>query len=355
MTTLEKYGWNGYFEQHFLQRQNADFIPARVVSVKGFKYHLVTESGELEAELSGKLLFASENEEIPKTGDWVYCLQYDTNGYITEVFPRKNRLERKNPGAASEVQVLAANIDKALIVQGLDQNFNLMRLDRYMVQIIANGITPVVVLNKADLVQDKEHFRNEVSRLGKDCEVHFCSTFDGSGIKELADNVLLPSLTCILVGSSGVGKSSLLNALSAGVSRKTGTLSESTQKGKHVTTTRDLFRLPTGCMIIDTPGMREFGVTFDENLHDSGLFPLIDNYAVQCRYHDCSHTGESGCAVVAAYESGELDPAVYNSYLKLTKEQKRFNIQAGEKKRMGKQMGQMMREVKDFKKRELDF
>lgn len=349
MNTLEQYGWNDFFEQHRSQISNNDFVTGRVVSVKGFKYNLMLESGEIEAELSGKLLYGTDHELLPKVGDWVFCLKYDTIGYITEVYPRINRLARKNPGNTSEKQILAANIDFAMIVQGLDRDFNLMRLDRYLVQIIANGISPVIVLNKADLVSDREEYLNEVRRLGKDCPVYFCSTYDSSGLGELLSKALLPAKTFIMVGSSGVGKSSLLNSFKASAARVTGPLSASTSKGMHVTTTRDLFRLPNGSLIIDTPGMREFGIALDEGLQTTGLFPSIDELALKCRYADCTHTGEEGCAVFEAFENELLDPAVYNSYIKLLKEQKRFEIRAGDRKRLGKQFGKMIREAKDFR------
>ncbi len=255
---------------------NKDFVTGRVISVKGFKYHLMLETGETEAELSGKLLYGTDHELLPKVGDWVFCLKYDTIGYITEIYPRINRLARKNPGNTSEKQILAANIDYALIVQGLDRDFNLMRLDRYLVQILANGISPIVVLNKADLISDREEYRNEVMRLGKDFPVYFCSTYDGSGLDELLTQALLPAKTYIMVGTSGVGKSSLLNSFRESAARQTGPLSASTNKGMHVTTTRDLFRLPNGSLIIDTPGMREFGIALDDGLQTDGLFPSID-------------------------------------------------------------------------------
>ena len=307
------------------------------------------KSGEIEAELSGKLLFGTDHELLPKVGDWVYCLKYDTMGYITEVYPRINKLARKNPGNTSERQILAANIDFALIVQGLDRDFNLMRLDRYLVQIMANGISPIILLNKVDLVSDREVYRNEVMRLGKDCPVYFCSTYENSGLDELLTQVLVPAKTYIMVGSSGVGKSSLLNSFRSSAERITGPLSTSTNKGKHVTSTRDLFRLPGGSLIIDTPGMREFGIALDEGLQTDGLFPSIDEFSRHCRYDDCSHTSEEGCAVIEAFENERLDPAVYNSYIKLMKEQKRFEIQAGDRKRMGKQFGKMIREAKEYR------
>jgi ribosome biogenesis GTPase len=148
----------------------------------------------MEAELSGKLLFGTEPEMLPHVGDWVYFLKYDTQGYIVEVFPRHNALSRKNPGTRTERQVLAANIDCAMVVQGLDRDFNLMRLDRYIVQLLACEIKPVIVLNKADLTGDREDFRRQVERLGRDCPVFFCSTIDRSGLDELVSGLLEPNL-----------------------------------------------------------------------------------------------------------------------------------------------------------------
>lgn len=349
MNVPEQYGWNDFFNRYKTSNANNDFVTGRVISVKGFKYHLMLESGETEAELSGKLLFATDHELLPKVGDWVFCLKYDTMGYITDVYPRMNMLARKNPGNTSEKQILAANIDYAMIVQGLDRDFNLMRLDRYLVQIISNGISPIIVLNKADLVTDPETFRNEVLRLGKECPVFFCSTYDGSGLDELISKALLPGKTFIMVGSSGVGKSTLLNTFRKSAERATGPLSLSTNKGMHVTTTRDLFRLPNGSLIIDTPGMKEFGIALEEGLQTGGLFPSIDEFSRNCRYADCTHTSEDGCAVIDAFENELLDPAAYNSYIKLMKEQKRFEIRAGDRKRLGKQFGKMVREAKEYR------
>jgi ribosome biogenesis GTPase / thiamine phosphate phosphatase len=352
MNTLENYGWNAFFNDHHLQNNtDGDFLVGRVISVKGFKYHLITASGELEAELSGKLLFGTEPEWLPRVGDWVHFLNYETQGYITEVFPRLNALSRRNPGNRTERQILAANIDYALIVQGLDRDFNLMRLDRYIVQITACNIKPVVILNKEDLISDREQFSKEVARLSRDCPVYFCSSLDQSGLDELYAKVLQPQKTYILMGSSGVGKSSLLNALMDDLHLRTSALSESTHKGKHTTATRDLFRLPDGSLVIDTPGMREFGIALEDEITSSGLFPAIDDLAGNCRYADCQHLSESGCAVIKAYENGSLDPKIYESYLKLVKEQKHFEIRIEDRKRLGKQFGKMVKEAKEFRKR----
>jgi ribosome biogenesis GTPase len=351
MTSLALYGWNHFHAQYFSRTEKKDLIPGRVLSIKGFKYFLGTVNGELETELSGKLLYTTSTEDLPKVGDWVLFTAYDTIGYIIEVMPRINALSRKNPGTKTEKQILAANIDRALIVQGLDRDFNIMRLERYLVQLAACNIPATVILNKVDLVQDPEFYKAEVAKLGRGCPVYLCSTYSGMGVTELKSEVMERSTTYILIGSSGVGKSSLLNALLNDALQKTGATSEVTSKGKHTTTTRDLFQLPNGSMIIDTPGMREFGVTAEEGDRGDELFPAIYALASTCRYNDCTHLNETGCSVLAAYENGSLEKEIYESYLKLKNEQKRFEIRIEDKKRLGKQFGKMTREAKNHRKK----
>jgi ribosome biogenesis GTPase / thiamine phosphate phosphatase len=350
MTILTDFGWSDLHLQYYTRTNNG--LPAgRVISIKGFKYYLITENGELETELSGKLLYGTSPEDLPKIGDWVFFMKYDTLGYIIDVFPRTNALSRKNPGNKTEKQVLAANIDHALIVQGLDRDFNVMRLERYLVQLAACSIAPVVVLNKADLVNDHEEYRLAIARLMRDCRVHFCSTYTGQGIMALSDHILEKQKTYILIGSSGVGKSSLLNALMNIDVQKTENTSDWSNKGKHTTTRRDLFQLPNGSLVIDTPGMREFGLTGEGDQNADDLFPAIGRFASSCRFSDCSHINEPGCAVTEAVASGNLDGKVYDSYLKLIKEQRRFTINAEDKKRMEKQFGRMTRESKNHRKK----
>ena len=351
MKNLIQYGWSNVHDEQYGLCSNKEFLPGRVISVKGFKYLLVTEKGELEAELSGKLLYANAPENLPKVGDWVFFLDYDTVGYITEVLPRMNALSRKEPGTKTEKQVLACNIDHALIVQGLDRDYNIMRMDRYLVQIAACGINPVVILNKCDLAETPEVYAKEVEALKRDCPVYLCSTFTGTGIAEIKSRVLLENKTCILVGSSGVGKSSLLNALMNERVQRIGEISDFNQKGRHTTSTRDLFRLDNGSLIIDTPGMREFGLTSVGDDLSTELFPEISKFSGQCRYNDCKHNGEAECAVIAAVSRGDLDETIYASYLKLMKEQRRFEISAIEKKRLNRQAGKMIREAKDYRNR----
>ncbi|HTE30298.1 MAG TPA: ribosome small subunit-dependent GTPase A [Chryseolinea sp.] len=345
MITLNNFGWNNFHEQ-YSRANNKDRLPVgRVISIKGFKYHLISSKGEIETELSGKLLFGTLPEDLPKIGDWVFYMDYDTMGYVIEVLPRKNELARKNPGAGAQRQILATNLDCAFIVQGLDNDFNLMRLERYMVQLAACNIKTVVVLNKTDLVTDPEAYRTEVLKLKRDCPVFLCSTFTGHGIDDFIELALIPGETYVLIGSSGVGKSSLLNRMLDLNVQRTSLTSESTNKGRHTTTSRDLFKLPNGSLVIDTPGMREFGVTHEIGQQANEMFPAINKLASSCRFADCTHVNELGCAVVAALSSGALDSAIYNSYIKLMKEQRRFEISAEDKKRLGKQSGRMSREA----------
>jgi ribosome biogenesis GTPase len=296
-------------------------------------------------------LYGNEPENLPKVGDWILFMHYDTMGYVIEVLPRINELSRKSPGTKTQKQVLAANIDFALVVQGLDRDFNVMRLDRYLVQLAACQIKPVVVLNKADLIANHDEYRKEVLKLQRNCPVYLVSTYTGFGVLQLRDEVFEAGRTYILIGSSGVGKSSLLNALANTNIRQVNTTSESTSKGKHTTTSRDLFQLPGGSLIIDTPGMREFGVTFEEGPQPDDLFPAIQHFSPQCRYADCKHIGETGCAVLAALKDGSLDEQVYESYVKLMKEQRRFEIKADDKKRLNRQFGKMTKEAKNHRRK----
>lgn len=350
MNSLIQYGWNTGLDQYY-HSLKTNLLPGRIISIQGYKYHLITERGELETELSGKLLFESDVEHLPKVGDWVLFIDYSTTGYIIEIFPRMNALSRRSPGRKTEKQILAANIDYALIVQGLDRDFNLMRLDRYITQIIACGIEPIVILNKSDLADDPSVQKAAVQKLQRDCPVFVCSTHNASGIEEIRGNIFHAGKTHILIGSSGVGKTSLLNVLMQGEAQKTGLLSDSTQKGRHTTTTRDLYLLPNGALIIDTPGMREFGVTFEDQTSESETFPAIRELASECRFTDCQHVNEQGCAVLRALREGLLDPVVYESYTKLIKEQRRFQISAEEKKQQSKIFGRMTKEAKLHRKK----
>lgn len=350
MRILDQYGLNEYLKSAGRQEEGSQIgSMARVVSLQGFRYGLVTDEGDIDAELSGRLLYGSKAESLPKVGDWVRFVGYGQMGYIVESLPRINALTRKEPGNPAGVQVLAANIDKAIIVQGLDRDFNVMRIDRYVVQLLACSIPSVILLNKSDLIGDREPFLGMIAALGRQVPVYFCSTLTPGGLTGWTSEVLLPGKTYILIGSSGVGKSSILNSIVSADLQAISPVSESTSKGRHTTTVRELFRLPDGSLMIDTPGMREFGIAADGGELPADMFPAIQQYAAHCRFDDCRHLDEEGCAVKEAFNSGNLDPYAYESYMKLIKEQRRFEISAEEKKRLGKQFGKMSREAKAYR------
>jgi ribosome biogenesis GTPase len=350
MSSIEPFGWNDFHRHNFQSLNDTTLAPGRITSVQGFKYFLATDKGELEAELSGKLLYGSTPEELPRVGDWVAYLDYGSSGYVISVLPRANALSRKNPGKATERQILCANVDFAMIVQGLDRDYNLMRLERYMAQVTACGIKPVVVLNKSDLVDDTEEFRAQILALKRDCDIRFCSTLNGSGIAELLAS-METGRTYILIGSSGVGKSSLLNSMMQAVVQPVSQVSDFNNKGRHTTTTRDLFLMPNGSLLIDSPGMREFGFTSEDGQDAENLFPAIEELAAGCRYSDCMHINEPDCAVLQALADGGLNSTTYESYIKMLKEQRRFNIRIEDKKKLNRQFGKMTKEAKNHRKK----
>ncbi|RAJ83681.1 ribosome biogenesis GTPase [Chitinophaga dinghuensis] len=344
MPTLQLYGWNEHFMHHFETNISQHLEPARVLSIQGFKHLLITETGALEGQLSGALINSREPEAYPKTGDWVLVKRYEEECIIIDTLPRINELSRKAPGTQSTRQVLAANIDTALIVQGLDHNYNLMRLQRYLQQVIQCNIQPVVILNKSDLVPDPETYRQAVMELGYNCPVVLTSALDQAQQAAWTSQYLLPRHTYILLGSSGVGKSTMLNSLLGYKLQEEGATSTANNKGKHTTTARHLVLLPNGSMIIDTPGMREFGLTGENE--SAGIYhPLIDELAPKCRFADCTHQHEPGCAIVAAVQNGTLPETVYRSYLKLLREQDHFLTSKADKRRNEKHFTKMARQI----------
>jgi len=316
-------GWNKFFEEHFNEYEKQGFIPARVTEEHRNLYRVFSHHGELSAEVSGKFRFDSETRgQFPAVGDWtaISAIPQEGKGVIQALLPRKSVFERKVSGETTVEQVVAANVDIVLIICGLDNDFNIRRIERYLTLAWESGAMPVIVLNKADLCQNIEERIAEVSSVAIGVPLHVMSAKEGQGL-EIFQQYLTPGTTAAFLGSSGVGKSSIINCLLGQENLRTQEVRESDGRGRHTTTYRQLILLPSGGIVIDTPGMRLLKLWGD----DSGLrrvFDEIEELGSSCRFRDCNHVGEPGCAVQAAIDSGSLSVDRYESYLKLRKEKR---------------------------------
>ncbi len=321
--------------------------PARVTEVNKNNYRVSDGSHDMKAELSGKFLFTAEEKiDYPTVGDWVavQALNDFTLAVIHSVFPRKTLLKRKDPGKRIEFQPIAANIDFGLIVQSADRpNTNL--LDRYLVMLNDAGIHPVVVVTKIDLVSTSEVEVLKERLSGSRCRVLFISNTIEGGTDALSE-MLISGKTYCLLGQSGVGKSSLLNRVSGSFALEVGEVREQDGRGRHTTVRRQLVHLDSGAIFIDTPGIRELG-NFDVDEGLEHTFEDFSSYARQCRFSDCTHTHEQGCAIIAALEAGDIEEERYRNFLKLRKESEFHDLSYRERRRKDKSFGRM---VKNFKK-----
>ncbi len=351
--SLTALGWDEEWTRTAEPWTGRDFAIGRVAAEDRGSYVVLVRGEERRAEVSGRYLFGAESpSEFPKVGDWAVLSTFaDTDSdVIHAVLPRRSKLSRKIPGETTEEQVLAANIDVIFIVQGLDRDFNLRRLERHLVMVHEGGAVPVIVLNKTDLREDPSPFIELVQSVSPGVEVLATSAVSGSGLDVLAA-FIRKGRTYVFIGSSGAGKSTLINGL-AGRSRfRTADVREKDSRGRHTTTRRELVRLPGGALLIDTPGIREFRLWEGEGGLDE-TYAEIAGLATGCRYADCSHTHEAGCAVKAAVEGGSLPRARYESYLKLRKEL--ANLEARQKEKKGlkgrKKHKDIARAIKTFRK-----
>lgn len=327
---------------------------ARVIVEHRERYLVQTEEGTLQAEITGNIRFSARSRsDFPAVGDWVRITRMDQNAaIILELFPRKTVLSRQAVGKTGELQVIAANIDVAFIVQSVGHDFNLNRLERYLSICYSAGIDPCMLLTKVDLIDDQElrDLTQIIVQRRPDLQLLAISNENGIGLDQLK-NILVAGKTYCFLGSSGVGKSTIINHLLPSQEIRTAEISVSTSKGKHTTTHRELFSLTNGSFVIDTPGMRELGMT-DENSGIELTYDQIGELAQNCRFSDCTHTGEQGCAVTSAVENSELEKDVYENYLKLRREQEHFSTSVHEKRQQGKVFGRMVKEaVKERKKK----
>jgi len=318
---LRAFGWDDRRQAEGEALGGRDLVFGRVAVEHREQYLILTTAGERSAEVSGRFLFeANKPADFPKVGDWVAATDFPDEGkaIIHAVLPRRTILSRNAAGRRTEEQVLAANVDTIFLVQGLDMDFNVRRLERQMVSALACGAESVVVLNKADLVPDPGPFLSRVLEALPGTEVLAASALAETGLDVLRGR-LRPGRTHVLLGSSGVGKSTLINKLIGRDILATAPVREDDSKGRHITTRRELFVLPGGALLIDTPGVREFQLwDSDEGVNE--VFSDIAALAARCRFGDCTHTRETGCAVLEARKGGTLPEDRYQSWLKLRKE-----------------------------------
>lgn len=350
---IEKLGFGKWFQDNADPVELNTFDMARVMAVHKDRYIINNGESDVVAELIGKMVFSADSPiDYPAVGDWVFATFYDENTFsiIHNILPRKSLLKRKTPGKKIDFQLIAANIDVAFIVQSLGGNFNLRRLERYLVMVKESNIEPVVLLSKSDLL-DAENIANrtaEIRRIMPFLHVQPFSNENESGLKNIRD-LLAPRQTYCLLGSSGVGKTTLLNNLIGESKFTTRTVREKDSKGRHATTYRQLIMLDCEAMLIDTPGMRELG-NFSVETGIDETFSEITALSKQCQFNDCNHVNDKGCAVIEAVENGQIPEKRYQNYIKIKKESIYNEMSYLEKKQKDKQFGKLVKSVMKQKK-----
>jgi len=317
---IEDYGWSDALAQQFIPHAAEGLVPGRVVIQQRGLYGLITAAGEVRAKISGKLARDAEAGGYPAAGDWVAASPSAPGeiAVIHHLLPRRTAFTRKAAGPAGGVQVVAANVEVAFLAASLNTDLNPRRIERYLASAWQSGAQPVVVLTKADLCADVVAAVADIEAVAVGAPVHAISAVTGEGLEALG-TYLAPGVTAVLLGSSGVGKSTLVNALTGTARMVTQAIREDDGRGRHTTSHRELILLPGGGLLLDTPGMRELGL-WDSEEGLGVAFDDIETLAAECRFRDCGHSNEPGCAVRAALESGWLDDARWRSYGKLQRE-----------------------------------
>jgi ribosome biogenesis GTPase len=341
---LHVLGWNDFFDQYWKQHSRGSLQPGRVVEEQKEAYRVVGEFGELSAEVIGRLRYeASDRSAFPAVGDWVamHAIPDEGKALIHEVLLRRTKLSRKAAGERTVEQILVTNVEIAFVVMSLNADFNVRRLERYLGAIWEGGAQPVVLLSKADLCPDRDGAATEVAAAAPGVDAHILSAHTGEGLDALTPYIE-SGRTVVLLGSSGVGKSTIINRLLGSETQKTLEIRSGDDRGRHATTFRRSFLMPAGGVLIDTPGMREFQL-WDSETDLDDVFEDISALSVNCRFRDCSHRTEPGCAVLEAIDNGTLDSDRIASFRRLKRElqfqeRRRDAAAQAEQKRLWKRM-----------------
>ena len=345
---LEDLGYNDELEEYRVENNLNCYEIGRVIAEHKERYIIKTTNGEFEAEITGNMRFTAKNrEDFPAAGDWVALTTYESGfAVIHKILPRFSIIKRQAVGQFGEIQIIAANIDYAFIVQAVDRDFNINRLERYLTICNSSKVSPIIVLSKIDLTEKlriSEILENLKVRI-KNVPVIAISNESQDGYDTIKSTIEKGKTYCML-GSSGVGKSTLINNLSGKPIMRTDTISQSTNKGRHVTSHRELIILENGGILVDNPGMREVGIADST----SGLeitFDLIFSLSQNCRFIDCTHTNEIGCSVIEAVKIGDIDKASYDNYMKMEREKAHFESSFAEKRKRDKEFGKIMKNYK---------
>ncbi len=321
-TGLGPYGWTDALQQKFDALETRGLVPARVIVQQRGLYRLVIETGEIEGRISGRFAHSAADGAYPVTGDWVAVELKADVAVISDVLPRATAFTRMAAGTAKDRQVVAANVDTALLAASLNADLNLRRLERYLATAYESGAEPVILLTKADACENPEPLIAEVRSIAFGAPVLAVSVRSGLGLEALGA-LLEPGKTAVILGSSGVGKSTLVNKLAGAELMATKSIRENDARGRHTTTHRELILLPSGALILDTPGMRELAL-WDAEAGVAEAFAQttaqVEVLAEACRFRDCAHDREPGCAVQAALAEGALDGERWRSFQKLRRE-----------------------------------
>lgn len=350
---IEDLGYNSIFELKRKELETSDFPVARVIAEYKEAYKVKNENGEFLAKITGKQIFeATGREDYPAVGDWVLITQADDeHAVIHRILPRQTIIKRKfgdknKSGEKKDVQIIATNIDVGFVIESVDRDYSLNRFERYFSLLFDGGVKGAIILNKTDLLslEERENKLNELKNRFPDIDIILTSTIDNNGLEEL-ENYITKGKTYCFLGSSGVGKSSLINKLIGEEVIETSDISSYSNRGKHTTTGRQMYFLDSGGIVIDNPGIREVGML---NISDGidEFFEEISSIGKKCKYSNCTHTHEPGCVVLEAKNSGIIDEDKYENYTNLKKEAEYYDMSDKDKRQKDKDFGKFINKAK---------